>query len=218
MTKVELYTFVNNLRNNLYLYDSYPLDSKIIASYYNQLTLEELVFSSSKIGGILMKGEKHSILGLNSCRDEREQNFDCMHELMHFWKHPINTYTCLSIPRDTYLEWEANEGAAEMLVPYYKFIPEVCQFYRIMNNKRLHIDYLTYFAERYHVTQRVIQLRIKSLSYELTQYMHGVPLNNLRILSKKQQERLGINIPDFSIYLDFNYELEWDAVIGNGRF
>jgi len=217
MTKVELYAFVNNLRNNLYLYNSYPISSKAIASRYSEITIEEIDFSDTRIGGVLMKGNKCSFIGLNSCRNYYEQNFDCMHELIHFWKHPLNEYTCYSIPRNSYLEWEANEGAAEMLVPYYKFIPEVYELYRYICNTQQPIDYLTHLAERYFVTPRVIQLRINSLSYELSQYASGVPLNNLRIISKKCQERLGINIPDFSIRLDFNCELEWNAVIGNGR-
>ncbi|SHN88239.1 ImmA/IrrE family metallo-endopeptidase [Desulfitobacterium chlororespirans] len=212
MTKAELYAWVNGARNTLSLF-SYPIDSKEFASRYSQISLEELDFSSTQIGGIL-KGEKHSFIGLNSCRTYFEQNFDCMYELFHFWKHPINTYTCLSVPRDTYLEWEANEGAAEMLVPYYKFIPEVCDIYHHITNNHQQIDYLNYFAQKYFVTPRVIQFRIKSLSYELSQYINGVSLSNLKIISKKHQERLGINVPDFSLYLDFGYELEWDSVIG----
>ncbi|GAB6171409.1 hypothetical protein JCM15765_08870 [Paradesulfitobacterium aromaticivorans] len=217
MTKAELYRTVNDIRNFYFLHN-YPLNSKEIANYLSQLTVMELDFSGPKIGGILMKGEKHSFIGLNSCRDNWEQNFDCMHELFHYWMHPPNTYTCYSIPRDTYLEWEANEGAAEMLVPYYKFIPEVYDIYCRNINTQYSIDYLNYFAEKYFVTPRVIQLRIKSLSYEISQYANGVPLDNLRILSKKSQERLRIRVPDFSLCLDFGHALEWDAAIGNGRF
>ena len=202
MTKAQLYKTINDVRSESFLFYDLPIDSKKIADGIERITLEILDFSTPRIGGVLMKGEKHSFIGLNSCRDSKEQNFDCMHELFHFWVHPYNTYTCSSIPRETYIEWEANEGAAEILIPYYRFIPEVYDIYCYINTYPT-FNYLNYFSERYFVTQRVVQLRINTLSYEIIQYANGIPLENLNILSKRAQRCSGINIPDFCLYLDF---------------
>lgn len=217
MTKAQLYQMANDIRNALLLYN-FPINSKEIVYGYKQITLEILNFSSARIGGILMKGEKHSFIGLNARRDYLEQNFDCMHELLHYWIHPHNTYTCSSIPRSSYIEWEANEGAAEILMPYYKFIPEVYDVYLYMNNGHPTFNYLKYFSDMYFVTPRVVQLRINSLSYEIIQYANGIPLNDLNILSKRAQRRSGINTPDFCLYLDFGGALDWNASIGNARY
>ena len=215
MTKAQLYKVANNIRNNLLLYD-FPINSREIVYGYKQITLEILDFSSARIGGILMKGEKHSYIGLNSCRDAWEQNFDCMHELLHYWIHPPNTYTCSSVPRNSYLEWEANEGAAELLIPYYRFIPEVYDVYCYIANGHPIFNYSDYFSKLYFVTPTVVKLRINSLSYEIIQFANNVPLDNLNILSKQAQSRLNINCRDFCFYLDVGGAVNWrNAPIGD---
>lgn len=218
MTKAELYVAIDVIKTNLGLHNAYSINSKRLAACFPNLTLEEYRFSTSSIGGVLMKGEKHSLMCLNSQRDNLEQNFDCMHELIHFWRpHPASTYTCYDkLTQNSYFEWEANEGTAEMLVPYHKFIPEICETYNHLRDGHDY-NYLTYFSEKYFVTERVIQLRISSLSYEIDQFLNGTPLDELRILSKNHQRQLGINIVDFLLYLDFarvDRELDWDSVIG----
>jgi len=204
MNKAQLYAVINRGRTHLQLHDDYPINSKYLASRFrNRLTIEQHRFSSYSIGGILMKGEKHSMMSLNSQRDDIEQNFDCMHELIHFlFPHPPNTYTCYNKPtQDGYYEWEANEGAAESLVPYYKFIPELCEVYYYILKGR-HYNYLKHFSEKYYVTEKVIKVRIESLTYEINQYLAGIRLDRLRILSRKHQQRLGIYVPSFLDPLD----------------
>lgn len=51
--------------------------------------------------------------------------FDLTHEMMHFLLHPENRkyYISSSLCDIDNFEWQANEGAAELLVPYKHFIP-----------------------------------------------------------------------------------------------
>jgi Zn-dependent peptidase ImmA (M78 family) len=142
-----------------------------------------------------------------------EQNFDCAHELIHFlFPHPPIPYFCEegSTKKKEYYEWEANEGAAELLIPHSDFIPNVCAAYTGYDSD---LNYLAYFSEKYMVTENVIRLRIKNLSYEIDQYLSGVPVDSLKILSKQSQTRKGLNVVDFTAVMDFGRALDWEDTI-----
>lgn len=54
-------------------------------------------------------------------------------------------------------------------------------------------------AEKYFVSERVIYNRIDSLKYEIWQVAHGTPLDQIIILSNRQQEARGISVPSCNI-------------------
>lgn len=66
---------------------------------------------------------------LNARHSVEELNFDCGHELIHLTKHRglgLSSFHCfdtLKPKQDPFIEWEANEGAAELTVPYRSFLP-----------------------------------------------------------------------------------------------
>lgn len=111
----------------------YPLNSKKIAQLYSpNLELEFINFKSINIGGILYKDPLKSYMALNSSRSKKGQNFDCMHELIHYWFHPYTEYFCSDKKRkhvqNKDFEWQANEGAAQALMPKDLFIQKYKDF------------------------------------------------------------------------------------------
>lgn len=51
-----------------------------------------------------------------------------------------------------------------------------------------------YAADMFNVTRTVIEYRLESLKYEIHQYINGIPLRDIKMLSLSQQKRQKINI------------------------
>jgi Zn-dependent peptidase ImmA (M78 family) len=198
-TKEEIYRTVNYLKCSLKL-NSYPLNSKkILQRFCKNLTIECLPFVTSDICGILYKGDTSTSIGLNQNRSEDQQNFDCMHEGIHYFSHDISYCKCVCsekniISQESSIEYQANEGAAQCLVPYERFIPEISNLY----DDAMSSDEIDFFiaklAQKYHVTSAVISVRLQSLKYEIWQYMSGTAIKHLRILSDRHQKQEGIEV------------------------
>ena len=90
-TKETLYSHVDVYFSRLGLaYSDFPIDSKRIASeFYKDITLEIGPMKTMDICGILFKGEKETSIALNAMREPEMHNFDCMHELIHYFFHDI---------------------------------------------------------------------------------------------------------------------------------
>lgn len=142
--------------------------------------------NSKKVSGLLLRNQSsdcNSVIILNTSRPILAQRFTLTHELVHYLLHTdINNFLC-NDDDASFLEWQANEGAAELLVPYRSFL-------RIFKNKRS--SYLSnptgtveQLAHQYSVSTTVIRNRIKSLSLEIQQYLTGTALDNIKIISRK---------------------------------
>ena len=98
------------------------------------------------------------------------------------------------ISQESSIEYQANEGAAQCLVPYERFIPEISNLY----DDAMSSDEIDFFiaklAQKYHVTSAVISVRLQSLKYEIWQYMSGTAIKHLRILSDRHQKQEGIEV------------------------
>ena len=74
---------------------------------------------------------KPDIILLNSHRNKIEQKIDCSHEAIHLAFHRnINckSFNCFetALPsQNKYLEWQANEGSAELNVPFQTLLPKI---------------------------------------------------------------------------------------------
>lgn len=204
MTKAELYDFIKDMRRSFgFAHDGTGIRSSWLANVYVQtgkLFVQYKNLTVSKVGGILFKG-RISLMTLNTLRTPEEQNFDCGHELLHFWLDPAEQYMCIEndvAQRQSYPEWRANEGSAELLIPHDVFIPEIvesCDGYDIFGSCQI-TETKRIMAEKYFVTVPVITHRINSLKYEIDQYRRGVPINNIEILSDAQQKARGIVVED----------------------
>lgn len=154
----KLYKIVNEKLADLGITEKdYPLDSRAIAeSIGPSLRVEYYQFPTSKMGGVLYKGDKVSSMALNTLRSEKGQNFDCMHELVHYWCHPPGNRLCIDnnyIQQNSGIEWQANEGAAQGLMPH-----------KLFKRKYAELDgNVSALSDFFIVGEKSIEFRIKNL-------------------------------------------------------
>ena len=92
--------------------------------------------------------------------------------------------------QNTFIEWQANEGAAQFLVPYQDFIPRYNQEYE----KVLSYCVNDILADHYNVTPQVIIHRVSNLKQEFRQYENGVPIERINLVSNRQAREQGNDI------------------------
>jgi Zn-dependent peptidase ImmA (M78 family) len=168
----------------------------------NGIKLEKLHFKTKALRGLASIGDnpKDDIILLNTDRDYREQNLDCGHEYVHLCIHRnigqriFNCIDAVYAKQDTFIEWQANEGAAEMLVPYSALLPYTKTFYNQLDSAAKIIKFKENAALAFNVTVKVIEYRLESLKYEIHQYINGIPIIDIKILSLAQQDSLNIRI------------------------
>lgn len=221
-TKEILYQNIDSLRSRIGILSNHvPIDAKSLAYRCIQnVTVEELPFPSNRICGILYKGNRSTSIALNTNRTSEMQNFDCMHELVHYFFHDIpdcqricfdRKHYSRRIVQDSYIEWQANEGSAQFLVPYQDFIP---RFSAMLDDKSSlqSFNAQEVLAEHYRVSSQVIRNRIDSLAFEIDQYREGIPMSNIMLLSRRQQVRWGYQPTAYNAICDF--DIPWSLVIG----
>lgn len=199
--KSALYEDVDIIRRSfgIPIYQSFSTVD-IISSCSGQYDLYFESFKTVGLCGVAMVGKKRDTIILNLNRDVVERNFDCAHELIHLHKHrdkqeSFNCFTSAKLQQDPFIEWEANEGAAQLLVPYQDFIPRFVSYMYTGETALRWAPKL--LADHYHVSQQVINLRIKNLSYEIDQFCCGVRIEDVQLLSWNQLNRFGIQPTDY---------------------
>lgn len=219
LAKEKLYQCVSQIRDELGLpLNAVVTSAEALISRIPVLELDVIPIHNPALQGICCFGEgaQADIILLNSNRSLSERNFDCMHEYIHLHEHRgkcKKTFYCYGKVRDTqnsYLEWQANEGAAELLIPYKDFIPRFWTSYSY-SSTIYPFDVCGSLADHYHVPQRVITIRLDSLAYEIDQYRDGVRIDDIELLSRRQRERRGINVTSYNALLDF--PRSWYSVI-----
>ena len=200
--KEQLYKKVLRMKRFL-IFMPYQYGINIVRRWDYGIKLERIPFKTRGLRGMSYPGTKPQpdIILLNSKRSEIEQNFDCAHELVHLTIHRnlnkqvFNCFDRSTAPnQDPFLEWQANEGAAEFFVPYKVFIPHLKECIGNNPSKGDIEDFRHYAADLYCVPPAVIKYRIESLKYEILQYYSGISIDDLQIISKRQQERMGLYI------------------------
>lgn len=218
--KAELYHRAAVIREELGIKKGEPVVSSVdILNRMPFLAIEAKPFRTRALHGICSFGRDGDIdvIVLSSHRTAIEQNFDCMHEYFHLHEHrnekkdAFYCYENVQSKQNKFLEWQANEGAAEILMPYKEFIPLFWQFlcYQQTDNQFPVIEAL---AACYCVTTAVAEYRIRSLSYEIHQYERGISPESIVLMSYNQQRKRNIVSPDYIARCAF--PLDWDDVIG----
>lgn len=214
--KEKLYAEITGLRNYFFLPITTPINT---ISFFNDCTNTEIEYAQFKtqgLCGIAMVGQEKDMIVLNKSRTEKEQNFDCAHELIHLYKHrklqdSFNCFTKTKPNQNSFLEWQANEGAAQWLIPYQDFIPRFVS-YIDKSSGTFPCTVLKDLSEHYQTTPQVIRNRISSLNFEIDQYRKGIPISEIIILSKRQLDRRDMHPTDYTALCDWS--LSWDAMIG----
>lgn len=202
VTKAGLYRNIDILRDKLGLQADEGGGNIIKLCEQRGLKIGRSPFYTPGLRGMAVVGDENNedIILLNSARNPIEQNVDCAHECIHLSFHrnePCRTFKCFETVapgQDRYLEWQANEGGAELLVPHRHLLQRIKRYNHLLKNYANITAFKEDLTELYDVTDAVITYRLESLKYEIAQYLDGVQLNELQIISNTVQTRRGIYV------------------------
>lgn len=166
---IETITYaVDNIRHKLNIkLTDYPINLFDALSKYPKIRVYEKELNYSVIGGFLLNKAwlDYAVIIINSNNSYEDKNFALAHELVHYFCH--NADSIMSSSNFTQhrnpKEKQANEGAAELLVPAALFENEIktaLSFYE---------DQTTAFSETakaYHVAPEVIKYRFFNLGLD----------------------------------------------------
>ena len=206
MNKQELYHQIEQLRQRIGIRYPPPYDSRALCTKAFGLNLDYLDLRTHKLRGMSHIPSRSVVIDIK--RTPEEQNFHCMHEVMHHMFHQdmgtkiYSSYEETQADQNPFIEWQANEGAAQFLVPYQAFIPDYIQESRL----HAHDSLLTQdglckiLAPHYFVSPKVISNRIDSLNYEIYQFLHGTPIPQIILLSKTKLKGIGWSLTHEKTY------------------
>lgn len=134
---------------------------------------------------------------LNSSLGKRELSFTCGHELIHLTLHRCKVIRFFSFEQvmrkqNPYLEWQANEGSAELHVPYRLLFPKLKSAFPYLESSQDIQDLKAGLSDEFQVADEVIYYRLESLKYEIYQYLSGVGLENIEFMPRSKQKAAGI--------------------------
>lgn len=217
LSKEKLYNEIHNLKKSMG-FDPCDYNIDLVSYCKNKIHIEELEFTTKKLRGMAIIGDDKNkdIILLNKNRTKSEQCFDFGHEFVHLVYHrgiKQKTFNCLDDPtikQDSYLEWQANEGAAEFSVPYRTLLPKIKDVYDKLDSWASIQFFKSELAQTYNVSLGVIHYRLESLKYEINQYINGISINDIQILSHTQQTKKRISISsindkEIQLYLRESY-------------
>ncbi|MFA6282222.1 MAG: ImmA/IrrE family metallo-endopeptidase [Candidatus Omnitrophota bacterium] len=181
--KKVLYQKIDEIRSLFSIkMDDYPIDIFQLLHSIRDLIEVEIKEFSGKLGGFLiynnLPNKSAMILNKNS-----NLSFSAAHEIIHFLAHGGYGYDYLlhsSKPSGSCIEWQANEGAAELLLPYKLIVPE---FVNLEIDTKGAIEYL---AQKYKVSKTIIAYRLNSLTFEINQYIKEKDINKVTLISQRQ--------------------------------
>lgn len=214
--KERLYSYVDSLRESFDISIMKPLDAIALCKDLGA-NVTEMHFATDGLHGVSIPGSclcGRDVIVLDAKRSASEKNFDCAHEWIHMQRHArkksgIQFHQEHIYEANRFMEWEANEGAAELLVPYRFLLPFLAKLYPHIKRSFDIIYIKEYIAKLRGVTPAVVGNRIDSLSYEFEQYRQGVPLDKIEFLSLTAQQRRGIHSLSLNELEDKLFETEF---------
>lgn len=203
-TKKELYHEISVIRKASNItFDSYPLNSIQLCEHSPNIKVALVRFKTPGLRGMVSiapnENDSHVIL-INANRPPDEYNFICTHEVMHLYLHrdcgaqSFNCFEPACPDQDLGVEWQANEGAAELLVPASLLLPKIRERFDHLYYKEDYENFKCELAEQFAVSYGVVNFRFESLKYEIHQYLAGAKLNEIQVLSHKRQKEMGIAV------------------------
>lgn len=202
-SKAELYQTAAILREKLGLTD--PCDAETVLQRIQaqpNVRVAYLPFQSPALRGMCSPGKpgQEDIILLSSRLSDRERGFYAAHEWIHLCCHRneqkapfrCNDYTT---PRqDSYQEWQANEGAAEILMPWQLVLQYILDNPPDLSSRTSLVRLRLQLADRFGVSDQMAAVRLESLRYEIACALSGQPLDSIELLSFHEQQRRGIQV------------------------
>ncbi len=177
--RAELYRKMDALRRAWGIAD--PFDPFLIACTLPGVEVCEREFSTPGLHGMIITSsdKAHAMILLDRRRSEIEQTFDLSHELVHFALHPP---TDRPRPVSSFREWQANEGAAELLLPR-SFLLQFLSRARTRIQSPGDADRIVQLlSERQGITRSVVRFRMLSLGWDISYALEGADPETLPIL------------------------------------
>lgn len=199
-SKNDLYSFVSSAKEKYGINTgSYPLNVIELCGERNDVDIEYTILKTKGLCGVALLGKKVNTIILNTNRNAKERNYDCAHEIIHLVKHRnlgLREFRCFEGKETNIdnIEWQANEGAAEILVPYKLLLPLIHENRISLNEWSSIYSLINHLSAHFGVKESVITYRLESLKYEIDQFLNGTKLDNLKIISATKQNELGIKI------------------------
>lgn len=197
----------------------YPLDIFEICSVFDDIKIAAVPFKTHGLRGIANLANSTSPINcilVNSNLSQKEQNFHGIHELIHIYLPEGQSSSCFNCfdkvrpNQNPYIEWVANEGAAELMIPHDVLLPFIKEKIKTFDTNLFGVfDMISTISERYQVSPLVVENRLNSLKYEIYQYLNGCSLSNLKIMSLNQQHKLGINVDSLCEIEDRRLSENW---------
>lgn len=110
------------------------------------------------VGGMLLYLPDGPLVLLNAARPCESRRFSLAHELVHLWLHPKRPP---GQPQDPCREWQANDGAAELLIPYRALAPLVVRNRVLLREDPALLARIV--AQRFEVSQTQAKYRLRAL-------------------------------------------------------
>lgn len=185
MTRAALYQRIDSMRRKYGIrgvFDPYAFAEA------RGFLLAQHRFTNERLHGILVRTGKQYGIILDTRLTPAQQRFTLTHEIVHFELHYGETGAATFHDEGT--EYQADEGAAELLMPYRDFIPRAA----FMRRKFLkdQTAAITTLAAFYKLDCESVRRRLVSLSYELDLYRKGVPVCDLKLTSFRRRQALGV--------------------------
>lgn len=159
---------VNSIREELNIkMADYPIDIWEIVERYPYLKIVEESFITDGLCGFLIRNKKPdpSIIVINSHISNQDKNFAICHEIIHYFCHPIEHEDKLFAAYNkkysvSSQERQANEGAAELLIPNELLLQEMATALNFYHNEATAIQNT---AKTYNVDTEVIKRRLNTI-------------------------------------------------------
>jgi len=180
INKASLYDEIQKIREEYGI--SGPADPYAPAKRLG-ITVSVYEFDSRRLSGLLLRGKNTAEIVVNSSRGAEARRFTVAHELVHYFLHGGTSFMCLDQNNVTALEWQANEGAAELLLPYRSFLSSY------INIRSLYLSdedkAVRRLAKEFSVTPAAARLRLETLGPEIAQLESGISLEKVRPISRR---------------------------------
>ena len=180
--RISLYRRIDSLRRLWNVQD--PFDPFMIAETLPGIRLYETAFSTAGLHGFIVTSpdKNRATIVLDTRRSDKEQMFDLSHELIHFALHPPTDRAHGYSP---FMEWQANEGAAELLLPralLLRILSETRERIRTPDDAALLVRSL---ARRQGIRETVVRWRMWSLRQDAARTLAGEDPKTLPLLPQR---------------------------------
>lgn len=162
----ELYEKMESVRALLGItLDDYPVDfGRVLQKLSPVLAVHTEPFEYRRFCGFLIKNRlpARSHVVINSRLNPEDQYFAAVHELVHFLCHDVERFLCNPFTQTVHgkFEWQANEGAAELILPQAFFVEDFLLSLDVYRDFGLAIQNT---AAVNRVCEQVVRFRLKNL-------------------------------------------------------